>query len=95
MSTLGLSTSTLRIGVSKISMVDYEMFFCNKDHLKSLAKPFGELSVESTADLEQVKTDFYCQTAGFASQMSILGGGGGGGGGARRVGGGGVGGVVV
>jgi len=55
-STLGLSTSTLRIGVSKISMVDYEMFFCNKDHLKSLAKPFGELSVESTADLEQVRT---------------------------------------
>ena len=28
--------------------------FVFKDQLKSLAKPFGELNVESTADLEQV-----------------------------------------
>ncbi|XP_023345984.1 eye-specific diacylglycerol kinase isoform X2 [Eurytemora carolleeae] len=52
----GLPCALLRIGVSKISMVDYEVYHCNKDQLKSLAKPFGELNVESTADLEQVRS---------------------------------------
>ena len=35
----------LTIGVSKISMADYEMFYCYKDQLKEMAKPFGEIKV--------------------------------------------------
>jgi len=51
----GLPPSLLRIHVSKITMQDYEMYYCQKDLLKSLAKPFGELTIESTLDLEQVR----------------------------------------
>jgi hypothetical protein len=35
----------LTVGVSKISMADYEMFYCYKDQLKEMAKPFGEIKV--------------------------------------------------
>jgi len=51
----GLPPSLLRIHVSKITMQDYEMYYCQKDLLKNLAKPFGELNIESTLDLEQVR----------------------------------------
>jgi hypothetical protein len=39
----------LTVGVSKISMADYEMFYCYKDQLKEMAKPFGEIKVGKMA----------------------------------------------
>jgi hypothetical protein len=41
----------LTVGVSKISMADYEMFYCYKDQLKEMAKPFGEIKVRETASI--------------------------------------------
>jgi hypothetical protein len=41
----------LTVGVSKISMADYEMFYCYKDQLKEMAKPFGEIKVKEMASI--------------------------------------------
>lgn len=54
-STMGLPSAPIRIGVSKISMRDYEMYHCDKERLKSEDKSFGELVVDASADLEQVR----------------------------------------
>merc|ERR1719228_412030 len=43
--------SNLRVGVSRISMHDYEQYHCDKEQLKYLAKPFGEIKVDDYADL--------------------------------------------
>lgn len=47
--------SNLRVGVSRISMHDYEQNHCDKEQLKYLAKPFGEIKVDDYADLEHVR----------------------------------------
>ena len=41
----GQQAALLAVRVSKISMADYEMFYCYKDQLKEMAKPFGEIKV--------------------------------------------------
>lgn len=51
----GLSPSLMKVGVSRISMKDYELFYCDKEKLKELAKSFGEIKVDNFADLEVVR----------------------------------------
>ena len=43
------------VAVSRISMQDYEQYYCDKELLRCLAKPFGNIKVDSCADLEQVR----------------------------------------
>ena len=43
------------VRVSRISMTEYQQHYCDKDVLQLLAKPFGEIKVDSYADLEHVR----------------------------------------
>ena len=45
----------LKLSVSRIRMTDYETHHHNKEKLKELARPFGEIKTTSSADLEQVR----------------------------------------
>lgn len=47
--------SMLKLGVSRIKMIDYELHHYNKDKIKEVAMPFGEISTSVAADLEQVR----------------------------------------
>ena len=50
-----LRPENLRVAVSRISMFDYERNHCDKEQLKAVAKPFGEIKVDNYALLEQVR----------------------------------------
>jgi len=53
----GLLVSTpFRLGVSQITMYDYELNHYDKDKLKLLAKPLGEITTDVAADLEQLRS---------------------------------------
>ena len=45
----------LKLGVSRIKMQDYEVHHYNKEKIKEVALPFGEISTTSSADLDQVR----------------------------------------
>lgn len=50
-----LKNEMVSVSVSRISMQDYEQYYCDKELLRCLAKPFGDIKVDSYADLEQVR----------------------------------------
>ena len=50
-----LRTEIIKVEVSRISMVEYEQYYCDKEVLRLLAKPFGVIKVDSYADLELVR----------------------------------------
>ena len=40
-----LRTEMAKVSVSRISMAEYQQYYCDKDVLQLLAKPFGEIKV--------------------------------------------------
>lgn len=50
-----LRTEVVRVEVSRISMAEYQQYYCDKEVLTLLAKPFGVIKVDSYADLECVR----------------------------------------
>jgi len=51
-----LVNTPFRLGVSQITMYHYELNHYDKDKLKILASPLGEITTDAAADLEQVRT---------------------------------------
>ncbi len=47
--------AVLKLGVSRIKMADYESYHHNKEKIRELAAPFGEISTSAASDLEQVR----------------------------------------
>ena len=47
--------SVLKLSVSRIKMADYEIHHYNKEKIKELAMPSGEIITSSSADLDQVR----------------------------------------
>jgi len=50
-----LRAEIVNVDVSRISMQEYQQYYCDKEILRLLAKPFGVIKVDSYADLEIIR----------------------------------------